>query len=32
MKNILGQATAFSIIAVGVLFYNIIVATGIVKK
>ncbi len=32
MKNILGQVTAFIIIAIGVLFYNIILATGIVRK
>jgi hypothetical protein len=32
MKNILGQVIALTIIAVGVLFYNIILATGIARK
>ncbi len=32
MKSILSQVTIFTMIAVGVLFYSIISATGIVKK
>lgn len=32
MKNILGQATIFTIMAIGVLLYNIIIVTGIVRK
>jgi len=32
MKSILSQVTIFTMIAVGVLFYRIILSTGIVKK
>jgi len=32
MRNVLGQTTIFTMMAVGVLFYSIISLTGIAKK